>query len=150
MTDDFGRCLEAAISAEIAGGGSSYVLAALARFRYAVRAANTQCSASAPTGDTDPNAARNADGAGVDLESAKVSDIHAIIAAAKREQFSFGGSHANNFILEQNAIAMAEALAMIADYDKPLSQFEFEAAFTDMQMTARECLAKIVKGANRG
>lgn len=45
--NDFGRRLEAAISAEIAGGGASSVCAALARFRDAVRAANAQCSAPA-------------------------------------------------------------------------------------------------------
>lgn len=76
-----------------------------------------------------------------------MNDIHALIAAAKREQFSFGGSHVNNLVLEQNSIAMAEALAMIAGYGKPLSQFECEAAFTDMQMIARDALAAVVKEA---
>lgn len=73
MTDDFGRCLEAAISAEIAGGGSSYVLAALARFRDAVRAANTRVSAPAPVMEspsTKPVSDMSGAGAGVDLEYA--------------------------------------------------------------------------------
>lgn len=73
MTDDFGRCLEAAISAEIAGGGSSYVLAALARFRDAVRAANTRVSAPAPVMEspsTKPVSDMSGAGAGVDLSQA--------------------------------------------------------------------------------
>lgn len=150
MTDDFGRCLEAAISAEIAGGGSSYVLAALARFRDAVRAANARVSAPAPVMEspsTKPVSDMSGAGAGVDLESAKVSDIHALIAAAK--QTSHRDSHSMDKVLCDHAIAMAEALAMIAGYDRPLSQFELEAAFNDVQMIARAALLAIVKEANR-
>lgn len=94
-----------------------------------------------------------------------MTDIHAIIAAAKREQFSFGGSHANNFILEQNAIAMAEALAYAVENGPGVSYWnegDSVGGFGCCGETSykphakdcwfqrlRDCLDKIVKEANR-
>lgn len=75
------------------------------------------------------------------------TDIHALIAAAK--QTSHRDSHSMDKVLCDHAIAMAEALDMIAGYDRPLSQFELEAAFNDVQMIARAALLAIVKEANR-
>lgn len=70
-----------------------------------------------------------------------MTDIHAIIAAAKRRggiadrEPTFARS-----ALYDHAIAMAEALARIAD----------GVCYQEMPEIARECLDRIVKEANRG
>lgn len=72
----------------------------------------------------------------------EVTDIHAIIAAAKREltDDEQPADWQATLTLHRNAIAMAEALARIRD--KGLA--------VDAETIARDCLDRIVKEANRG
>lgn len=83
-----------------------------------------------------------------------MSDIHAIIAAAKRT--SHRDSHSMDKLLCDHAIAMAEALLRIsdmpfADYKAGINvrQFWIDECGQRIRI-ARDTLAAIVKEANRG
>ena len=81
-----------------------------------------------------------------------MSDIHAIIAAAKHAQFGTSLDqriYNNEILLRNHAIAMAEALARIAEFAEQGGMCEPDHPSREAEI-ARDCLDKIVKEANRG
>lgn len=86
-----------------------------------------------------------------------MTDIHAIIAAAKHSDSDTEGTDSDDAawaLLRDHAIAMAEALASI---DNATVNVGYECSLTEYQRAARlarayarDALADIVKEANRG